>query len=435
MQVSVEKTSELSRKMTVSIPDAVVQEKMETRFMALAREVKVAGFRPGKVPTKIVKKLYSEKVRSEVAGDLIQSTYFEALQQQQLTPAGYPHIQPIGDGSNLEYIAEFEVYPEILLDKLDQLQINRFLSEVTENDINDMIEKLKQQKKNWKEVERNSQQADMLTINFTGVVDGETFTNGKVENFKLEIGAKQMIPGFEDAMLGLAKAEQKTFTLVFPETYNNVKLAGKPAEFEVEVVKIEEAVLPDVDAEFIKSYGVESGDYTEFLADVKINMDRELVQGLKTKLKNEVLDALIQSIEVTSPKALVDQEMQTILAPYAEQAKQKHMKLEDIDVPVELIESQAKRRVGLGLIIAEIIKKNDIQVDPASVRSVIEDLSKSYENPNEVINWYYSDANRLKDVQQMVLEDKAIEWVVTQAKITEINVGFSQVMENQEIGA
>ncbi len=432
MQVSVEKTSELSRKMTVSIPDAVVQEKMETRFKTLAREVKVDGFRPGKVPTSMVKKLYGERVKGEVTSDLIQSTYFDALQQQDLVPAGHPHIQPADKVEGFEYVAEFEVYPEVSLDGISQLQIKRPSATVSESDVDNMIEKLRQQKKTWNGVERAAQAGDMVTIHFSGVSEGENFTDGKVENYKVEIGAQQMIPGFEDELKGLAAGASKTFSITFPEKYNSEKLAGKAAEFEIEMIKVEEPVLPELDAEFIKAYGVEAGDVAAFRADVKGNMERELVQGLKNKLKNAVMDALYENVVITTPNALIDQEIQSMMQPYAERAKKMRLKLEDLQLPRDMFESQAKRRVALGLILGEIIQKNDIKIDADKVRSVIEDMAKSYEKPEDVINWYYADKNRLNDVQQMVLEDQAVEWVVSQAKVSDETVGFSDVMEKQQ---
>lgn len=431
MQVSVEKTSELSRKMTVSIPDAVVQEKMETRFKKLAREVKVDGFRPGKVPASMVKKLYGERVRSEVTGDLIQSTYFEALQQQDLNPAGHPHIHPTEKADGFEYVAEFEVYPEIVLDGISELAIERPSATVADADVDKMIEKLRQQKKTWNAVERDSQETDRVTINFSGVADGENFTEGKVENYQVEIGGKQMIPGFEDELKGLIAGASKTFSVTFPEQYNSEKLAGKVAEFDIEVLKVEEAVLPEVDVEFIKAYGVEDGDSDSFRSDVRANMERELVQGLKNKLKNAVMDALYENIVIAMPNALIDQEIQALMKPYAERAKNMRLKLEDLNLPTDAFEGQAKRRVALGLILGEIIQKNDLKIDADKVRAVIEDMARSYERPEDVVNWYYADKARLNDVQQMVLEDQAVAWIVSQAKITDVAVGFDDVMEKQ----
>ncbi|MGY6275963.1 trigger factor [Methylomonas sp. MgM2] len=432
MQVSVEKTSELSRKMTVSVPDNVLQEKMETRFKKLAREVKVDGFRPGKVPTSMVKKLYGERVKSEVAGDLIQSTYFEALQQQALVPAGHPHITPSDKSEGFEYVAEFEVYPEVTLDTINELEIFRPLASVTDTDVENMIDKLKQQKKAWNVAERASQEGDKVTIHFSGVSEGENFTDGKVENYAVVIGDKQMIPGFEDELKGLSAGESKSFNITFPEKYNSEKLAGKAAEFEIEMVRVEEPVLPEVDADFIKAYGVDEGDIDTFRADVRANMERELEQGMKNKLKTNVMDALYENVKITLPNALIDQEIQALIKPYADRASKARLKVEDLNLPREMFETQAKRRVALGLILGEIIQKNELKADADKVRDVIENLAKSYEKPEEVINWYYADNSRLNDVRQMVLEDQAVAWVVERARVTDQNVGFEDVMERQQ---
>jgi trigger factor len=431
MQVSVEKTSELSRKMTVSIPESVVQEKMDAQFKKLAREVKVDGFRPGKVPVSMVKKLYGDRVKSDVTGDLIQSTYFEALQQQDLSPAGYPNLQPVDKAEGFEYIAEFEVYPEVSLDAVANLEISRPAATVVDADVEAMIEKLRQQKKTWADADRKSQAEDRVTIHFSGICEGENFTDGKVENYAVEIGGQQMIPGFEDELKGLSAGESKTFSIVFPEKYNSEKLAGKTAEFEIELVKVEEPVLPELDADFIKAYGVEDGDVVSFRADVRANMERELLQGLKNKLKNNVMDALYEKVEITTPNALIDQEIQALMQPYAERAQKMRLKLEDLQLPRDMFENQAKRRVTLGLLLGEIISQNEIKIDDEKVRSVIEDMAKSYEKPEDVVNWYYEDKKRLNDVHQMVLEDQAVEWVVSKAKITDETVGFSDVMEKQ----
>ncbi len=418
--------------MTVSVPDAVVQEKMESRFKKLAREVKVAGFRPGKVPVSTVKKLYGDRVKSEVSGDLIQSTYYEALQQQELVPAGYPNIVPAEKTEGFEYVAEFEVYPQVSLDAIDGMAINRPIATVSDADVDNMIEKLRQQKKTWEAVDRISQAGDKVTIHFSGTSEGENFTDGKVENYAVEIGGKQMIPGFEDELKGLSVGASKTFSITFPEKYSSEKLAGKAAEFEVELVKLEEPILPEVDADFIKAYGVDEGNVDDFRADVRVNMERELAQGLKSKLKTAVLDALFEKVSITLPNALIDQEIQALMKPYAERAGKAKLKLEDLNLPSDMFENQAKRRVALGLILGEIIKKNELKLDADKVRAAIDDMAKSYEKPEDVINWYYADNSRLNDVNQMVLEDQAIAWVVERAKVTDENLNFEDVMERQQ---
>ncbi|MEQ1543676.1 trigger factor [Methyloglobulus sp.] len=429
MQVSVEKTSELSRKMTVIVPEAVVQEKMAERLKALSRQVKIDGFRPGKVPQHVVNKMYGEKVRGEVAGDLIQSTYYDALRDQKLNPAGQPKIHDLDETEGFKYIAEFEVYPEISLEGIEGLAITRTSASVEEGDVDAMIEKLQTQKKTWNEVERASRDKDRITIAFSGVCEGENFTEGRVQDFQVEIGAKQMIPGFEDNLIGLKKDEGKTFLVTFPEEYNNAKLAGKAADFDVETFKVEEPVLPAVDEEFIKAYGTKDGLLATFRNDIKTNMQRELTQALHGKLKNSVLEALYEKIQPPVPSVLIDEEIQTLMKPYLESAKRNKLKQADLQLPKEMFKDQAQRRVALGLILGEIIHIKEIKVDDEKVRTTIEDMAKSYEQPEAYVSWYYSDKSRLQGVQQMVLEDQTVEWLVSQAKISDETVGFSDIMD------
>lgn len=432
MQVSVEKTSELSRKMTVSVPEAVVQEKMAERLKSLARSVKVDGFRPGKVPRQVVEKMYGDRVRGEIFSDLINTTYRDALQDQDLKPAGQPSIESLDESEGFKYTAVFEVYPEIVLEGVDQLEVVRPVASVSDSDVEDMIHKLRTQKLTWHIVDRPAQKQDRVTISFSGTSDDENFTDGRIEDFQVVCGEKKMIPGFEDNLMGLETGGNKTFSVTFPEDYGNTKLAGKAATFEVDVIKVEEPVLPEIDEDFVKAYGVEDGSVDAFRSDVRNNMERELEQGLRGKLKNSVMDALYEKFPVIVPNTLVDGEVEHLMKPYLETAKRQNMKPEDLNLPRDVFEEQAKRRVALGLILSEIIEKNAIKLDNNKVRSTIEDMAKSYERPEDVVNWYYSDASRLNDVQQMVLEDQAVDWLVAQAKVTDQTVNFSDVMDRQQ---
>ena len=431
MQVSVEKTSELSRKMTVCISEAVVKEKMSARLKSLAREVKIHGFRPGKVPQHVVNKMFGDKVRSEVSSDLINSTLFDALQDQNLKPAGHPHIQPQDETDGFKYSAVFEVYPEISLIGLDQLEVVRPVATVSDADVDDMIEKLRSQKQNWRLVDRPTQKNDRVTISFSGTSEGENFTDGKVEEFEVVCGANKMIPGFEDNLVGLVAGDNKAFSITFPEDYGNVKLAGKAAEFDVEVIKVEEPVLPEIDDAFVKAYGIDDGSTESFRDDVKNNMENKLERVLQGKLKNAVMDALYERIQLTVPNTLVDEEVANLMKPYIETAKRQKMKLEELQLPRDVFEEQARRRVALGLILGEIIQKNAIKLDGNKVRSAIEDMARSYERPEDVVAWYYADEKRLNDVQQMVLEEQTIEWLVTQAKVSDETISFSDAMDKQ----
>jgi trigger factor len=430
MQVSVEKTSELSRKMIVSVPEEVVQQKVAERLKSLSKNVKIDGFRPGKAPQQVINKLYGERVRGEVTGDLIQSTYFEALAKEQLRPAGYPNIRPAEQGEGFQYTAEFEVYPEIALDGVNGMEVKRPVADVTESDVDAMVEKLRVRNKTWQTVERPSLAQDRITITFSGSVDGENFTDGKVENYPVEIGAGQMIPGFEDSLIGLSAGEQKTFNATFPENYGKDTLAGKTAEFEIEVAKVEEAVLPEVDADFIKKHGIEDGDMASFREDIRNTMERQLAQALAARLKNSVMDALYGAVQVTVPNALIDGEIENLMAPYKENAKKRKVKFEELDLPRDLFEEQARRRVALGLILAEVIDKGEIKLDDARVRNTVEEMAQNYERPQEVINWYYEDEKRLDEVKNMVLEDQAVDWLVAKAKVQDEALSFYDLMDN-----
>ncbi|MCF8005881.1 MAG: trigger factor [Methylovulum sp.] len=434
MQISVEKTSELSRKMTVSLPEAVVQEKMAERFKSLAQKVKVDGFRPGKVPHNVIKKMYSAQVRQEVAGDLIESTYFKAIQEQNLNPVSQPFINTPDDAPSegFEYTAVFEVYPEIPLAQLAQLDVIKPISHIEETDIDEMIEKLRHQKAQWIEInDRPSQEKDQLTINFTGTLNEEKLTDDLVENYAVVIGNNQMIPGFEDNLIGLDLNATKTFDLSFPEDYGNEKLAGQTAQFEVTVTKIEASIAPEIDEDFIKSYGLEEGSIAAFREDVKANMERELTSALRNKLKDAVMAAINQRIQLTLPNALVDEEVENLMKPYIDMAKKQKSNLDDLDITRHLFIEKAKERISLGLILSEIIHKNEIVLNEDKVKEKVEDLAKSYEDPQQVIDWYYADKKRLNDIHQVVLEEQTVDFLLAQSIITEQHVEFKDVMNKQ----
>ena len=432
MQVSVEKTSELSRKMTVSVPEAVVQEKMAVRLKSLARDVKIDGFRPGKVPQQVVKKMFGDRVRGEIASDLINETYFDAIEGQDLKPVGHPHIQPLDEVDGFKYTAVFEVYPEISLEGVTQLEVLRPVATVNDSDVDQMIDKLRAQQQTWHIVDRPALKHDNITISFFGTCEGENFTNGRVDDFQVVCGSKKMIPGFEENLIGLEVGGHKTFTLTFPEDHGNEQLAGKTAEFDVDVIKVEELLLAEIDEVFVKAYGIEDGSVESFRIDVKNNMERELEVALRGKLKGSVMDALYAKIPLTIPNSLIDIETENLIKPYIETAKRQKKNLDDLQLPRDMFEVRAKRRVALGLILGEIVQKNAIKLDDDKVRSTIEDMAKSYESPQDVVNWYYTDESRLNEVKRMVLEDQTIEWLVAQAKVSDEQVNFSDVMDRQQ---
>lgn len=433
MQVSVEKTSELSRKLTISVPENIIQEKVDARIKSLGQSLKIHGFRPGKVPLHVVKKMYNSQVQDEVINEFINRSYQETIKNNALNPAAYPHIQIIAEAENFKYTAEFEVYPEISLEKLNQLEITRPVSTVSDTDIDNVIEKLRDQNKTWNIENRPSQELDRITISFSGICEDVNFTNGKMEDFKIVLGEKQMIPGFEDNLIGLETGATKTFDLVFPENYRDTQLAGKTGIFEIEVFNIEAPVLPEIDAVFFKTYNNDIDSLESFRNDVKENLERELELALRSRLKDAVMQAMYDKVELSVPNSLIDEEIKHLMQSYLDSGRQKNIKQLDLQqLPKEIFESQAKRRVALGLILGEIIKNNALKLDDEKVRASIETMAKSYEYPEQVINWYYADKTRLQDVQQMVMEEQAIDWVIEQANVSDETISFSAVMNRQQ---
>ncbi len=431
MEVSVEQTSELGRKMTVTLPESVIQPQVASGLKKIAKEARIDGFRRGKVPLSTIAKMYGAQVRHEVTQDLIESSYFEALGQQEgIHPAGYPEIKLVQDSEGFTYTAQFEVMPVVNLEGTDQLSVTKKIASVEEKDVDEMILKLREQRKTWETVERTSEQKDQVTIDFSGSVDGENFTDGKTENFQIEIGASKMIPGFEDNLIGLKVGDTKTFNATFPDDYPNQKLTGKTAEFEIEIKKVEVAVLPEINDEFVKSYDLKGSEVETFRADVKENMERELANKLKFALRNAVFTALYEKVNLTLPQALVEKEIDVLLDPYKDMAKKNHMDFEVFkkQLPREPFEVEAKRRTALSLIIGEVIHQNELKVDEDRVRAHVEEMAKNYEDPAQVIDWYYKDENRLNDVRQMTMEEQVTDWLLERATISTENVDFNTVM-------
>lgn len=424
MQVSVENASEISRKITINMPESVIQEQMATRYKSLVKEVKLKGYRPGKVPQKIVERMYGDDVRREVLADQLGKFFADAVKEYKLQPVEYPHFE-LEDAGNGIYSAEFEVYPEINLDGLSQINIARPKAVVGESDIDEMLVKLQEQRKTWKPVDRNSQSGDRLTINFSGIAEGENFTNGKIENFFVVIGSKQFVAGFEDNLIGLGAGEVKTFEVTFPDDYGDKKLAGKSVQFEIETVSVDEPELPEFDEDFFAEYGVEEGNLEVFRSHIKANMESELEKSLWNKAKSRVMDALYEKILITVPSLLIKREVHFLLDSYKEQLK--NIDLNALASSDEL-QNNAKRRAALGLILTDIVRKNDIKLDSNKLSAAIDDISKNYENPKEVVTWYYSNRDQLDQIKQLVLEDQVIEWLLGQMVVSEEAITFNQAM-------
>jgi trigger factor len=429
MQVSVETTSELSRKMTVIVPEDKIRKQVDSRLQSLSSKAKIDGFRPGKVPQAVVRKRYGQQVREEVVSDLIQSSFYEAVRDEKLNPAGTPQIRAnkIDEGEGLEYEASFEIMPDFVPMPLETLEVKRFTSNVRDEDIQGMIQRLREQRKSWSSVGRVSAKDDRVVIAFEGTQGEESFTNGRVEDFPVVLGSGQMIPGFEDKLTGLEAGAKLDFDIDFPAEYPGEKLAGKTGHFAVEVIAVEESVMPELDADFIKSFGVETGELAGFQADIRANMEREMKRALKSRTKSSVMDQLFDRNSIQLPKVLVQDELNDLLKPYHESAR-KHKQPLDEDAMKPQLEPLARRRVALALILGKLIDAHGVKVDPARVRSAVEDLAASYEDADEVVRWYYADPSRLREVENMVLEDQVVDLILEKATTKEESIDFQALM-------
>lgn len=429
MQVSVESSEGLERRMTVELPAEKVNQAVEKRLKEIARTVRLDGFRPGKVPLSVVRKRFSNDAKQEVFGDLVQSSYFEALMQEKLNPAGEPSIEPVEKSvdEGMAYVAVFEVMPEVTLNPLTDVTVKRPVVEVTDEDLNQMVEKLRKQRIIWNDADRAAQEGDQITINFKGYMDGEAFDGGSADGIPLELGSKGMIEGFEEGLIGAKAGEARTLELTFPESYHAEKLAGKPATFEVEVVKVSEAVLPEVNEEFIKAFGISEEGVDGFYKEIRANMTRELEEKIRGLVKEQAMDALLQVNDLEVPKALVKREAEVLLEQTKANLAQGGQS-NNINLPVELFEDQAKKRVTLGLLIAEVLSSNNIELDEERVRQKIEQFAQSYEDPQQVVDYYYSNKEQLSGIQNLVLEDQVVDWVLDQVKVEDAAKGFDEVM-------
>jgi trigger factor len=427
MQVSIESTEGLERRMTVELPPERVEPEFEKRLKEMARHVRMDGFRPGKVPLRMVRQRYGRQVREEIYGELVRQTYFEALSQEQIHPVGEPRIEVLDKDKGMGYTATFEVMPELKVGDLSSAEITRSQAEITDADVDKMIRRLREQRAEWEETDRASTEGDRLTISFVGKIGGEEFEGGSANDVPLTLGSGAMIDGFESGLTGVKAGEEKTLEVKFPDDYKAEKLAGKDATFDVSVSKVEAPLLPEIDDEFCKAFGVEEGGKEALLKDVRTNMERELRDRIRTQVKNQVMDALIASTPVDVPAAMVTEECKAL----REQARQnlgQNAQAQKFELPLEIFEDQAKKRVAIGLIIAQIVKENEIKVDADKVKQRIAEMAESFENPQEVIDYYESNPQQRSSVEGLVLEEQVVDWVLEQAKVEDEVSDFYSIM-------
>ncbi len=432
MQVSVEATNGLERRMTVAFPSERIEKEVENRLKSLAPRVKVPGFRPGKVPFMVVRQKFGGQVREEVVDQVITSSFYEAVAQEKLRPAGTPRIESQNQAdSNFEFTATFEVYPEIHVAPVEEMTIERTTAEVTDQDVDNMLERLRKQRTSWKEADRKAQLDDRVIVEYHATVDGEAFAGNEGTDMPVVLGSKTMIAGFEDGLIGSEAGQEVEMDLTFPENYQAKELAGKAAHFKVKVTRVEEPELPELNEEFAAGFGVKEGGVEVLLSEVRANMSRELERALRDKVKQRVMDALLEKNAIDLPQSLVDQESERLAQQMEAQMQYQGIASKGQKVPRNLFESQARRRVALGLVLSEIVSKNELKASPDKVREAVEGIASTYEQPEEVVKWYMGDRGRMAEVESMVLEDQVVDWVLDHAQVTDIMASFDEIMSPQ----
>ena len=430
MQVSVESTGNIERKLTITIPADQIDGEVESRLKSLRGRVKIDGFRPGKVPLSVVSQQYGDSVYQEVLGETFQRTFSEAVAKENLRVAGQPEIAPetLERGKDLTYVATVDVYPEFEIASMAELEVKRPVVAIKEEDVDQMIEKLRQQQKEWETIDRACENGDTVNIDFEGSLDGELFDGGSAQDFNVELGAGRMLKDFEEGLVGMSKGEEKTITVAFPDEYPAENLKGKSAEFKLTVNDVKAAKLPEVDEAFIAKFGVDAGDMDSFRAEIRQNMQRELDNAIKNRVKQSVMEGLSSLHEIDLPKALVKQEVTYVRNEMSENANGADMS----SLPDELFEEQASRRVKLGLIVGEIVTKNELKSDEAKIDEMLNNLASTYEEPQQLIEYYKSNPQAMQTIQAAVMEEMIVDWVVAQAKVVDEEMAFTELMNPQQ---
>lgn len=433
MQVSIETTSGLERRLTVGVPAERVDQEVDNRLQQAKKNVRLPGFRPGKVPMRVMRQRFGAGVRQEVLGEVMSQSFQDAVMQENLRPAGQPTIEPrnLEAGKDLEYVATFEVFPEVALKDVSGFSVEKPAASVSDEDVDNIIDVFRRQQGSWEVVERAAQEGDKVNIDFTGTRDGEPFEGGSAEGTDLELGSGRMIPGFEDGIVGMSAGEEKTLSLTFPEDYQEESLQGAAVEFAVKVNSVSELELAPLDEKLFAAYGVEGDDETAFRQEVAANMERELRNAIQARVKQQVMDALLEAHEdLEIPQALVSQEIDGMRRQMFQQfggASAENLDLKSL-LPDEMFAERAERRVKLGLLLAELISDRELKADPEKVRGEIEELASTYQEPEEVINWYYGNQEQLQAVESKVLEDQAVESLLEQASISEAPCSYQEAI-------
>ncbi|WP_394204000.1 trigger factor [Shewanella waksmanii] len=434
MQVSVETTQGLERRLTISVPAEQIEKAVSDSLKNEAKRARLPGFRPGKVPVSVINKRYGKAIRQDITGEVMQRNFVEAIIAEKLNPAGTPTFAPgETEGENFKFVATFEIYPEVELKGLDTIEVEQPTSEVTDADVDAMIETLRKQHATFEAVEREAAEGDKAKINFVGSVDGEEFEGGKAEDFELELGSGRMIPGFESGVEGHKAGEEFEIEVTFPEDYHAENLKGKAAKFAITLNEVQAANLPEVNDEFASLFGVAEGGLEALKAEIRKNMGRELEQALKANVKEQVLNGLLANNEIELPKALIDGEVnvlrQQAMQRFGDQAANMP------ELPADLFTEQAERRVKVGLLLGEVIKTNELKADDERVQALIASMASAYEDPSEVVEYYNNNQELMQNMRNVALEEQAVEEILKSAKLTEKPVNFEEFMNKATAGA
>jgi len=430
MQTNLETLGQLERRLSVAVPVASIESEIGKRLARLAKTVKVAGFRPGKVPMKMVAQQYGPQVRSEVIGDAVQSSFAEALRGQNFRIAGYPRIEPkeASTDGQLEFQATFEVYPEVKIGDLAGTSVERPVAEVTAADIDQTIDVLRKQRIRYQPATRPARAGDRVLVDFTGTIDGVEFPGGQAQDFPIQLGEGRMLPEFEAAVTGLAAGESKSFPLAFPDDYHGKEVAGKQAQFALTVKSVDEGTLPAVDGEFAKAFGVASGSVDELRAEIGQNLALELKRKIENKLKEQAFAALRSKAEFALPKSLIEIEAEGMMRKMADDLVRQGMKAEDMKLSPDLFRAGAEERVALGLAVGELVRSQGLAAKPDQVKALVTEAAQTYEQPEAVVRWHYEKADRLAEFEALAVERNVVDWVLARASVVDKPVQFSDLM-------
>jgi len=433
MRVSIETTSGLERRLSVGVPADRVDGAVDQRLREASRNVRLPGFRPGKVPMRVMKQRFGAGVRQEVLGEVISQTFQEAVQSENLRPAGQPKIEPksFDAGKDIEYTAIFEIFPTVAVKEVAGFDVKKPVADVTEDDVNEIIEVFRKQQGSLENVERAAEEGDTVVIDFVGTRDGEAFEGGSGDDLSLELGSGRMIPGFEDGISGMSAGDKKSLDLTFPDDYQQEDLQGAAVQFDITVKEVKAMELAPLDDKLFASYGVEEGGEETFRAEVKKNMERELRNAVQNHVKQQVMDAIVEAhADLEIPSSLVGQEINVMRSQMFQQfggQPNQNMDLQSI-LPDDMFKEQAERRVKLGLLLSEMIGKFDLQADSAKVREMIEDIASTYQEPEEVVNYYYSENEQLAQIESRVLEDQIVDKVLEAASVAEETCSYQEAL-------